>query len=60
MYKVENAPSRKATFAKIYLGDYLHYLRGIIPQEYVEIKTKQINGKFCLCHIRVRVRNNPH
>jgi len=47
MYKLENPPySRKVTFAKIYLGDFLHYPKGIIPQECVEIKTKQINGKF--------------
>jgi len=32
MYKLKNTPSsQKTTFAKIYLGDYLHYRRGIIP-----------------------------
>ena len=47
MYSHENALSSwKATFSKIYHGDYLYYPKGNIPQECVETKTKQINGKF--------------
>ena len=49
MYKLENAhSSRKVTFAKIYLGDYLDYPNRILSQQCVEIETKQINGKFCV------------
>ena len=49
MYKLKNSPlSWKVTFAKIYLGDYLHYPKGILPLWCVEIETKQLNGKFCI------------
>ena len=49
MYKLKNTPpSQKVAFAKIYLGDYLHYLKGILPLRCVEIETKQLNGKFCI------------